>query len=101
MLFVMMTTFAIMGIFNAVLMHVGTYFWELTMEQMSYTGPVILVVAVLMFLVIGPLGRRFEKQQLLRYAFIAGAINETWFIGLRLLVVLPENGHWLILCSIW
>lgn len=96
MFFVMLTTFAIMGIFMTVVMYLGTYFWELTTEQMSYMGPLIFVAAMLMFSLMGPLGRRFEKQHLLQFAFVAGAINATWFIGLRLLGLLPENGHRLI-----
>jgi len=96
MFLVMMTTFAIGGIGPAVLMYVTTYFWELTPEQMGYATLCMLTAPVFMFVIMGPLGRRFDKQHILQFVYVAGVVNCFWFVGLRLLGVLPENGHWLI-----
>jgi Na+/melibiose symporter-like transporter len=93
---VMMTTFAIFGVFPAVTMYVGTFFWELTPGQMGYGGLIGLAAAPFMFAILGPLGKRFDKQHILQFGLVGAAFNAFWFIGLRLLGILPENGHWLI-----
>jgi Na+/melibiose symporter-like transporter len=93
---VMMTTFAIFGVFPAVTMYVGTFFWELTPGQMGYGGLIGLAAAPFMFAILGPLGKRFDKQHILQFGLVGAAFNAFWFIGLRLLGVLPENGHWVI-----
>ena len=45
------------------------------------------------FAVLNRLGRRFEKATILWMAALGLAFNTLWFVGARLLDLLPANGH--------
>lgn len=94
---VMFSAYMLLGIFPAVAMHMGTYFWEFTTNQMGTVGLLMITANLTIFAVMDPLSRRIEKHRLLQIAFLGYGTNLVWFVGLRLLGVLPENGHPLIL----
>ena len=80
------------GVLSALLMISFTYFWELNTLQISvlFAGPPILAV----ILVAGSshyMGKRLEKQQLLQFSCIVGALNLAWLTPLKLLGWLPQE----------
>ena len=80
------------GIISALLMVSFTYFWELDTVQISilFAGPPILAVAI----VTGSaryVNKRLEKQQLLQFSCIVGALNLAWLTPLQLLGWLPQE----------
>ena len=80
------------GIISALLMVSFTYFWELDTVQISilFAGPPILAVIV----VTGSaryVNKRLEKQQLLQFSCIVGALNLAWLTPLQLLGWLPQE----------
>ncbi len=80
------------GIVSALLMVSFTYFWELDTLQISilFAGPPILAVIV----VTGSsqyINKRLEKQQLLQFSCIIGALNLVWLTPLQLLGWLPPE----------
>jgi Na+/melibiose symporter-like transporter len=95
--FVMLAAYMLLGVLPSVLMHLGVYFWEFSAKEMGNIGILMLLANLFVFAIMDPLGRRFEKHQLLQIAFAGYGFNLMWFIGLRLLGVLPENGHWSLL----
>ena len=74
----------------------NTYFWELSTTQLGVVGISGLFASVLTFSLLGPLGRRFDKHRLIQACYLIGLLNGLWLVGLRLLDVLPDNGHWAI-----
>ncbi len=97
MFFVMLTSSMILGVLPSVALHVNTFFWEFTTKEIGYVGGLFLIpVNLFMFVAMIPLSKRFEKHHLLQFAFIGYGLNLVWFIGLRLLGWLPENGHELL-----
>ena len=94
---VMISSSMILGVLPSVGMHLGTFFWELTTKQMADVGLLMIIANLSVFAVMDPVSKRIEKHHLLQLAFIGYGINLAWFIGFRLLGLLPENGHWMIL----
>jgi Na+/melibiose symporter-like transporter len=89
------------GVYTTLGLYMGTYFWEFSTDQLA--GLVVPTAAgtLLAFVVLNRLGRRFDKPTLLSAASLALALNLLWFIGGRLLGLLPENGHPLIYPLQW
>jgi Na+/melibiose symporter-like transporter len=81
------------GVFATLSLYLGTYFWEFSTSQLA--GMVVPTAAgtLAAFIVLNRLGQRFDKPQLLAASSLALAVNCFWFLGSRLLGVLPENGH--------
>ena len=80
------------GVLSALLMVSFTYFWELNTLQISilFAGPPILAVII----VTGSshfVNKRLEKQQLLQFSCIVGALNLAWLTPLKLLGWLPQE----------
>jgi GPH family glycoside/pentoside/hexuronide:cation symporter len=75
-----------------------TYYWELSATQMSVVmgAPVFLAVPAAL-LTLGPLGKRWPKHRILNAAIILMLLDLVWLYPLRMLDVLPANGHWLVL----
>lgn len=74
-----------------------TYFWEVgtaTLGVIMGTG-VLFAIPVSMLLQ-KRVGSLWPKHLLIRYTLIAAIINTVWLFPLRILDVLPENGHWLV-----
>jgi GPH family glycoside/pentoside/hexuronide:cation symporter len=80
------------GAFSALNMLVWTYYWEFDTREISIvlSLPSLLAVA-LVLLSLGPLGRRFEKYQLLQLSVTGLILNCLWLYPLRMLGLLPED----------
>jgi glycoside/pentoside/hexuronide:cation symporter, GPH family len=84
------------GVYTTLSLYLGTYFWEFSTDQLAGLVVPTALATILAFIVLNRLGRRFDKPALLAAASFALAMNLVWFIGARLLDLLPENGHALI-----
>jgi len=75
-----------------------TYYWELSATQMAIVmaGPVCLAVPAALF-TLGPLGKRWPKHRIMATATALMIVDIVWLYPLRMLELLPENGHWLVL----
>lgn len=80
------------GIIGTLLMVYYTYFWQLETAQISllFAGPPLLAV-LLVTSTSKIVNKRFEKQQLLRFSCVAGALNLLWLTPLALWDLLPQN----------
>jgi GPH family glycoside/pentoside/hexuronide:cation symporter len=78
-------------------MLVWTYYWEFPAREVAVilAIPSLLAVALVM-LTLGPLGRRFEKFQLMQLSVIGIILNCLWLYPLRMLDLLPPNGTALV-----
>jgi GPH family glycoside/pentoside/hexuronide:cation symporter len=74
-------------------MLVWTYYWEFSAGEVSLilALPSLLAVA-LVLLTLRPLGRRFEKHQLMQLSIIGLIVNCLWLYPLRMTGLLPPNG---------
>lgn len=83
---------ATMGIQGALNMIAWTYFWGLSINEISLVLFASLPAVALMFPGMKWLAKKWEKQTLLRFAVAGLVINTAWFVPGRLLGILPENG---------
>ena len=81
-----------LGILGALQMITWTYFWELSVSQISLLAIASLSAVGLIFPCTNWLARRWEKQTLLRFAVFGLVFNTLWLVPARLLGLLPENG---------
>jgi len=82
------------GTVSALNMLVWTYYWEFSAQQVSIilAAPSLLAVG-LVLVSLKPLGRRFEKYELLQYSAIGLILNCLWLYPLDMAGLLPrENG---------
>ncbi len=93
---VMLTLGAGAGVGGALGTHMATYFWELTTQQLLYQTLFTFVPIAFMLTVMDWFSRRFEKHVILQICTFIFAANGVWLISLRLLDLLPANGHPLI-----
>ena len=86
------------GITAALNVLAWTYYWELSAVEMAVVmaGPVCLAVPAALF-TLGPLGRRWPKHRILATATAMMVVSVVWLYPLRMLELLPDNGHWLVL----
>lgn len=77
--------------------YMNTYFWEFSTKQMAAFAIPSLLATVVAFSLVRPLGQRMEKKRILLVSFVILIANGTWFVGLRLIDVLPANGSTSIL----
>ena len=80
------------GVISALNMLVWTYYWRFDATQVSLilSLPSLLAVA-LVLLTLRPLGRRFEKYQLLQLSAIGLVLNTLWLYPLRIAGLLPDD----------
>jgi GPH family glycoside/pentoside/hexuronide:cation symporter len=85
------------GVVAAMNMLVWTYYWEFDAREVSIilSLPSLIAVALVM-LSLRPLGRRFEKYQLLQLSAIGLILNCLWLCPLRMTGLLPEDQPQLI-----
>jgi GPH family glycoside/pentoside/hexuronide:cation symporter len=81
-----------LGILGALQMITWTYFWELSVVQISILSTASLISVALLLPNMARLGARWEKQQLLTFAVAGLVFNTLWLVPGRLLGWLPENG---------
>ncbi len=71
---------------------VGTYVFEFSADEMAVTLAVPSLVAVLLvWILLGPLSRRWQKPQLLRISLWGMFLNALWLLPLKLADMLPSN----------
>ncbi|GAB3285640.1 MFS transporter [Parahaliea aestuarii] len=81
-----------LGILGALQMITFTYFWELSIAQISLLALSSLLAVAVAFPGMALLSQRWQKQSLLRLAVAGLALNTLWLIPGRLFGLLPENG---------
>lgn len=84
------------GVYTTMALYLGTYFWEFSAEQLAALVIPTALATLTAFAILKRLGRRYDKPQLLVMSCLLLAVNAGWFIGARLLNLLPPNGHPLI-----
>lgn len=89
------------GVYTTLALYLGTYFWELSSDQLAGLVVPTAMATIMSFISLGYMGRKFDKPKLLAAASIVLALNAIWFIGARLIGLLPENGHTLIYGLLW
>ena len=85
------------GVVSALNMLVWTYYWRFDAQQVSIilSLPSLLAV-VLVLLTLRPLGRRFEKYELLQLSAIGLILNCLWLYPLRIAGLLPDTNTGLV-----
>lgn len=80
------------GVYTTLSLYIGTYFWELSTDQLA--GMVIpgFVATLLGFVVLSRIGQRMDKPRMLWAACVLLAVNVVVSLGARLLGFLPANG---------
>jgi GPH family glycoside/pentoside/hexuronide:cation symporter len=84
------------GVFTTLSLYLGTYFWELSSDQLAGLVVPTALATMLAFVVLARLGQRYDKPSMLGAACLILAINFFCLVGARLLGLLPANGHPLI-----
>jgi len=85
------------GVVSALNMLVWTYYWEFDARQVSIILSLPSLLAVALVLVsLGPLGRRFEKYQLLQFSAMGLILNCLWLYPLHMAGVLPNEPRGLV-----
>jgi Na+/melibiose symporter-like transporter len=84
------------GAYTTMGLYMGTYFWEFSARQLAGLVVPMFLATLTVFACLHRLGQRFDKPRLMSGACLLFGINTLWFIGLRLLDLLPANGHPLI-----
>lgn len=80
------------GATSALNILVGTYVFEFSAGEMALTLAVpSLIAVVLVWILLKPLSRRWQKPQLLRYSLWGMLINALWLLPLKLADMLPDN----------
>lgn len=91
----------ILGILGALQMITWTYFWELSVKEISLLALSSLFAVGVAFPGMSWLSQRWEKQTLLRFAVAGLVFNTLWLIPGRLLGLLPENGTQLLFALVF
>lgn len=81
------------GVYTTMSLYLGTYFWELSSDQLAGLVVPTFLATLLAFMVLARIGQRMDKPKMLAAASIALAVNVLFVLGARLLDVLPPNGH--------
>lgn len=81
------------GVYVTLALYMGTYFWEFSSDQLAGLVVPMALGTVLAFSLVARLGARFDKATLMAACSLGIMFNAIWFTGLRLLDLLPENGH--------
>ncbi|MEH6909076.1 MAG: MFS transporter [Oceanicoccus sp.] len=92
---------AMMGIMGALNMIAYTYFWELTIIQISVLSLASIAAVAIFFPGMRFLAQRWQKQDLLKFSVIGLFFNTLWLYPARLLDLLPENGSALLFVFIF
>jgi Na+/melibiose symporter-like transporter len=88
---------ALGGIGGTLALHMQTYFWGLLPGQIQFFIYAGFAVNLLAFVAVQAIAERYEKKRVLITLAAFGAIDSITMISFRLLGILPENGHPLLL----
>jgi Na+/melibiose symporter-like transporter len=72
--------------------YANTYFWEFSAAEIAGIVSSSVIGVILAFALLRPIGRHFEKKHIFVSAMIVMVVNGCWWIGARLLDILPPNG---------
>ena len=89
------------GINAALFMVTMTYFWEVSVEQLSLLSTASLVAAGLIFPATRYFSQRWEKQTILKFTVIGFIVNTPWLIVARLTGFAPENGTTILIVLLY
>jgi len=92
---------AMMGVGGALNMIAYTYFWELTVLQISVLALASIAAVTIFFPGMSFIAQRWQKQALLKFSVIGLFFNTLWLYPARLLDLLPENGSALLFVFIF
>lgn len=92
----MLTGAISVGVTTSLNLIIGTYFFEFTTGQLANVAIFQAIGAITAFLLLKPLGKRFDKHRIITACYIAFGFTTASVIGARLLGLLPENGHWVV-----
>lgn len=84
------------GVYQALGLHVATYFWVLTPGQIQAMGLVAVVGLVLGAPLAGPIAKRVEKRTLLIFSMVAMMVCHSLPASLKLLGLLHLTGNSLV-----
>lgn len=94
--FASLATAAIAGTGQVFDIYMNLYFWEFSSSEIKWFI-FAAVGAAAAFVSVGPLQRRYEKQQIVIVAALLIMILSMTKVGFRFLGIWPENGHPLLL----
>ena len=92
----MLSLAATNGVRETMSAYVNLFFWELHPDQLRYFGLTTPIAFVVAFIITPRLHARFDKRETMIGAIVIYVIATTLPLVLRILDVLPENGHPLI-----
>ena len=95
--FAFVLTSAIGGTGQVFDVYMNLYFWEFSTQDMRWFIFFSLIGAAAAFAAVGPLQRRFEKQQIVVTAAIVGMVMGMLKVSFRFADIWPENGDPLLL----
>jgi Na+/melibiose symporter-like transporter len=72
--------------------YANTYFWEFSSAQIAAIVSSSVLGVTLAFGLLRPIVQHFEKKHIFLTAVVVMIVNGTWWIGGRLIDVLPPNG---------
>lgn len=81
------------GVYTTLSLYIGTYFWELSTDQLAGLVLPTFIATLLAFTVLARIGQRVDKPKMLLAACIVLAFSMSVSLGARLLGLLPPNGH--------
>lgn len=84
-------TAGVTGTTDSLAIYLSTWFWGLRPDQLQWFSLSVLG-AIVAFLTLGPLEKRFDKKPVLLASFLALLVDGTAMVGLRLAGLLPANG---------
>ena len=84
------------GVHTALSLYIGTYFWELSTDQLAGMVVPTFIATMLAFSLLARIGQRMEKPKMLLAACILLGLTILVSLGARLFGLLPPNGHALV-----
>ncbi len=103
---------AISGVSVTLGFYTNTYFWGFSSVQVGILSASSVLPTIVVFILLRPLQHRFEKKHIFFAAGFLLVLNSMWWIGGRLIGILPENGdpwlyriafvhQFLLVASVW
>jgi Na+/melibiose symporter-like transporter len=93
---VVLIFYTIYGAHGALLIYIYTYFWGLGPAELRWFA-LAFAGSIVAFAVMNPIQRRFDKKHIYLAALVMNVVGSILLIALRLMDVVPENGHPILL----
>jgi Na+/melibiose symporter-like transporter len=91
-----LVSYIVFGAKTALAIYLNTYFWGLGPGELRWFG-LAFVGTIAAFAIIKPVQRRFEKKHIYLFSLVFSIIDSMVLVALRLIDVIPENGHPILL----